>query len=194
PSLVFDSRDSPFLSHRGQRIVVTPYVAGGFLGGDTQTYGFDIEGSQYFHLPYDLILLLNGEIQGVDTWGDGRGVPIYDRLFLGGANNLRGFEFRDVSPRDVNDEPIGGRSMARTTVELTFPIVEKIRAAVFFDAGFVNAKSFDYNLDNLATDTGIGLRLDLPIGPIRIDYGFPLQKGQTNASGGRFNFNVGYQF
>lgn len=193
PSLVFDSRDSPFLSHRGQRVVFTPYVAGGFLGGDTQTFGFDLEASQYFHLPYDMILLLNGELQGVDTWGNGTFVPIYDRLFLGGANNLRGFEFRDVSPRDEKGEPIGGQSMARTTVELTVPIVEKIRAAVFFDAGFVNAGAFDYNLDSLATDTGVGLRLDLPIGPIRIDYGIPLKKAGTNG-GGRFNFNVGYQF
>ena len=83
--------------------------------------------------------------------------------------------------------------MVRTTVELTFPIVEKIRGAVFFDAGVVNADAWNYSLDNLATDTGFGLRLDLPIGPIRIDYGIPLKKAGTNG-GGRFNFNVGYQF
>ncbi|MDQ6861717.1 MAG: outer membrane protein assembly factor BamA, partial [Verrucomicrobiota bacterium] len=193
PSLVYDSRDNPFLSHKGQRFVFTPYVAGGFLGGNTQTYGFDLEGSQYFHLPYDFIFLINGEIQGVDTWGNGDRVPIFDRLFLGGANSLRGFAFRDVAPRDVKGEPIGGRSMARATAELTFPIVEKVRGAVFYDTGLVNAGAFDYNFDNIASDTGIGLRLDLPIGPIRIDYGIPLQKAGTRG-GGRFNFNVGYQF
>ncbi len=193
PSLVFDTRDNPFLTHRGQRFVFTPYVAGGFLGGNTQTYGFDLEGSQYFHLPYDMIFLLNGEIQGVDTWGDGTRVPIFDRLFLGGANTLRGFAFRDISPRDQFGQPIGGRSMARATAELTFPIVEKVRGAVFYDTGFVNAGAFDYNLDSVASDAGIGLRLDLPIGPVRIDYGIPIQKAGTNASG-RFNFNVGYQF
>ena len=106
---------------------------------------------------------------------------------------MRGFDFRDVSPRDINGEPIGGRSLARLTVEYTVPIIEKARAAVFYDTGFVNAASWDFNTNNLVSDVGIGLRLDLPIGPIRIDYGIPLQ---TNGfgDGGKFNFNVGYQF
>ena len=44
-------------------------IAGGFLGGDTQIYAFDLEGSQYFHLPKDTILLLNGEIATVEPMG-----------------------------------------------------------------------------------------------------------------------------
>jgi outer membrane protein insertion porin family len=192
-ALVFDTRDNPFLTHRGQRVVLTPFVAGGFLGGNTQIYGFDLEASQYFPLPYDLIFLLNGEIQGVDTWGSGDRVPIFDRLFLGGANNLRGFDYRDVSPKDEKGEPIGGNSLARLTAELTFPIIDKVRGAVFYDTGFVNRGAFDYSADQVASDVGVGLRLDLPIGPIRIDYGIPIQKA-GNDGGGQFNFNVGYQF
>ena len=120
-------------------------------------------------------------------------MPIFDRLYLGGGNDLRGFEFRDVGPKDINNEPIGGKSLARATVELTVPIIEKVRAAVFYDTGFVNARAFDYNLDNVASDVGLGLRLDLPIGPLRLDYGIPIQKAGTTGSG-KFNFNVGYQF
>jgi outer membrane protein insertion porin family len=81
PTLVYDTRDNPFITHTGHRIVFTPYVAGGFLGGDTQIYGFDLEGSQYFKLWYDTILLFNAEVATVDTWGSGSGVPIYNRLF-----------------------------------------------------------------------------------------------------------------
>jgi outer membrane protein insertion porin family len=193
PSFVFDNRDSTFFSHRGERLIFTPFVAGGPLGGNTQDFGFDLEGSQYFHLPYDLILLLNGEIAGVDTWGSGDRVPIYDRLFLGGANNLRGFAFRDLGPRDPSGEPLGGHSLARATIELTFPIIEKFRGAVFYDTGFVNEGAFDYNLHNVASDVGVGVRLHLPVGPMRIDYGIPIEKAGTHG-GGRFNFNVGYQF
>ncbi|MGZ5537031.1 MAG: BamA/OMP85 family outer membrane protein, partial [Chthoniobacterales bacterium] len=197
PSFIWDARDNPILTRKGTRIVFTPFVAGGFLGGDTQTYGGDLEVSQYFHLPSDLILLLNGEVASVDTWGSGNnnglGVPIYDRLFLGGSNNLRGFNFRDVGPKDVNGEPLGGQTLARWTVELTFPIIEKVRGAVFTDAGFVDPNAFDFG-GRLASDAGIGLRLDLPIGPIRIDYGFPIQTGGNNSRNGKFNFNVGYQF
>jgi len=228
-ALVWDHRDNYLLTRTGQRIAVTPYVAGGFLGGDTQIYGWDLEASQYFHGPFDTILLFNGEIAGVDTWdhpetdhvpiakntfADVPAVPIFSRLYLGGSNNLRGFDYRDLGPKDKNGEPIGGQSMARATVEFTFPIVEKARGAFFYDVGFVNADPNDFSLHNvtattippdpnrdpkfrtfynLGSDVGIGLRLNLPIGPLRLDYGIPIDKAGTSG-GGKFNFNVGYQF
>src|SRR5437868_918376 len=122
-ALVYDRRDNPFLTRTGERVTFTTYIAGGFLGGNEQIYGFDIEGSKYFHLPWDTILLINGEVAAVNNWGSGNEVRIYDRLFLGGSNNLRGFDFRDVGPRDVNGEPLGGKTLARGTVEFTFPII-----------------------------------------------------------------------
>ncbi len=227
-SLVFDRRDNPILTRKGTRVTFAPYVAGGPLGGDVQIYGGDLEASQYFHLPLDMVLLFNAEAAVVDVWDrsetntiqvqvksrnpdgtpmlDGMGnpilvpadeqisaVPIYDRLYLGGSNNLRGFAFRDVGPRDKQGQPLGGQSMARATAELTFPIIEKARGALFYDTGFVNANPYDFGTNSVASDVGFGLRLDLPIGPLRIDYGFPIQTdGRGNK--GHFNFNVGYQF
>jgi outer membrane protein assembly complex, YaeT protein len=192
-SVVFDSRDNPLLSRRGQRFTFAPFIAGGFLGGDTQVYGLDFEGSQYFHLPWDTILLINGEIATVSQWGSGNDVPIFERLYLGGSNNLRGFPFREVGPQDENGEPLGGKSMWRTTIEWTFPIIEKARGAVFYDTGFVNTSEWAFGFNHIASDIGVGLRLDLPIGPLRLDYGYPLQRDGYHG-GGRFNFNVGYQF
>lgn len=192
-TLVYDDRDNPFLTRKGERITLTTYIAGGFLGGTEQIYGFDLEGSKYFHLPWDTILLLNGEVAAIDNWGNGNRVRIYDRLFLGGSNNLRGFEFRDVGPRDKNGEPLGGKTLARATIEYTFPLIEKARGALFYDTGFVNSDAYDFGTEHLASDIGFGLRLDLPIGPLRVDYGIPLQKDGRHGSG-KFNFNVGYQF
>ena len=192
--LVFDRRDNPTLTRHGQRISITTYVAGDYLGGNTQVYGFDGEVSQYFHLPWDTILLLNHEVASVNSWGKGNEVSIFDRLFLGGSNNLRGFEFRDVGPRDSAGEPLGGRTLSRNTVEFTFPIIaEKARGAFFYDTGFVNPDPFDFGTTHLASDVGFGLRMVLPIGPLRIDYGIPIQK-DGRSGGGKFNFNVGYQF
>jgi outer membrane protein insertion porin family len=209
-SIVFDRRDNPLLTRTGQRIIFSPFISGGFLGGDVQIYGGDVEASQYFHLPWDLIILLNAEAAVVDTWDvpptilfpndkpnkpptEVSAVPIFDRLFLGGSNNLRGFAYRDVGPRDKHGEPIGGQSMARATAELTFPIVTKARGAIFYDTGFVNADPYDFSTNHVASDVGFGIRLDLPIGPLRLDYGIPIQK-DGRSSGGHFNFNVGYQF
>src|SRR5437773_3542623 len=75
--VVFDSRDNPLLSRRGRRVSFSPYIAVGFLGGDTQIYGLDLEASQYFHLPWDTILVINGEVATVSQWGNGNDVPIF---------------------------------------------------------------------------------------------------------------------
>jgi outer membrane protein insertion porin family len=216
-SVVFDRRDNPLLTRTGQRVSLSPYVAGGPLGGNDQVYGVSLEASQYFHMWWDTILLLNGEIGTVNNWGGGSDVRVFDLFFLGGSNNLRGFNYRDVSPKDFNREPIGGKSMARATVEWTFPIIVKARGAIFYDTGFVNPDAWDFGeqtqfipakprpsgstkpprvpiaYDNIASDIGVGIRLDLPIGPLRLDYGIPIQKAGTSGSG-KFNFSVGYQF
>jgi outer membrane protein insertion porin family len=192
-SIVFDARDNALLTRTGQRIALAPFVAGGFLGGDTQIYGWDLEGSQYFHLKWDTILLINGEIATVNTWGNGSEVPLFERLYLGGANNLRGFPYREVGPKDSTGEPIGGLSLARATVEWTFPLFEKARGAVFYDTGFVNADAWSFGFKHIASDVGVGIRLNLPIGPMRLDYGYPLQRDGYHG-GGHFNFSVGYQF
>lgn len=191
-SVVLDRRDNALLTHTGQRITLTPFIAGGFLGGDTQIYGWDLEGSQYFPLKWDTILLINGEVATVDTWGNGSPVPLFERLYLGGANNLRGFPFREVGP-EQQGEPIGGQSMARLTVEWTFPIVPQARGALFYDSGFVNSAPWAFGISALASDVGAGIRINLPIGPMRLDYGFPVKRDGYNG-GGHFNFSVGYQF
>jgi outer membrane protein insertion porin family len=201
--ITYDTRDSVFLTRKGERVDVSTFVSGGPIAGDIQIYGWNAEASKYFLFKWDTILTLNAQAGVVNSWGDdssGVGVPIYDKLFLGGANDMRGFRFRRVGGRGnvvdkANQEPIGGRSLARATVEYTAPVVDKVRAAVFYDAGFVNEDAYDFNSSAYNSDFGLGLRLDLPIGPVRIDYGVPL-KNDPNLSSkrGRFQFNVGYQF
>jgi outer membrane protein insertion porin family len=193
PTFLYDTRDSVYLTRHGHRFSFTPHVAGGPLGGNVQTYGFDAEGAQYFLFPYDIILTLNGEAAVIDTWGNGDRVPIFDRLFLGGADTLRGFNFRDVGPKDINGEPLGGRTLARFTIETTIKIIDRVRAAVFYDTGFIHANAYDFDTSHMASDVGVGVRLDLPIGPLKIDYGIPIQL-DNNKGGGKVQFSVGYQF
>ena len=191
--LTYDTRDSVFRTRKGERVDFQAFVAGGPLAGETDIYGFSLEGAKYFNFKWDTILTINAEIGNVTTWAGGDRVPIFDRLYLGGANNLRGFRFRDVGPKDDDGQPIGGLSLARATIEYTFPVIDKVRGALFYDVGMVGEGSYSYNGD-LNSDIGIGVRLELPIGPVRIDYGIPVQTDQYNNSGGRFQFNIGYQF
>ncbi|MEY5026278.1 MAG: outer membrane protein assembly factor BamA precursor [Verrucomicrobiota bacterium] len=196
--ITYDSRDSVFLTRKGQRVDVSAFVAGGPLAGNIKTYGWNAEASKYLLFKGDTILTLNAQAGVTDGWAADGAVPIYDRLFLGGVNDMRGFRFRHVGGtglvKDATGEPIGGKSLARATFELTVPVVDRVRAATFYDAGFVNEKAFDFTTSGYNSDYGFGVRLDLPIAPVRLDYGIPLKYDAQTSSRGRFNFNMGYQF
>lgn len=189
--LTWDSRDNLFLTRRGTFVNLSGFVTG--LGGDVENYGISLEGSQHVLLPYDFIFLFRGQLATVDTWGSGGEVPIFDRLFLGGANNLRGFNFREVGP-NVDGDYYGGNSLGYMTFELTFPIITRVRGAFFTDWGYVNESSWNFDGANYNADYGFGIRLDLPIGPIRIDYGIPFVYDSNNGPPGKIQFNIGYQF
>jgi len=202
-SLTWDTRDSLFLTRKGELLELTGFIAGGPLGGTVQDYGLSLEFSKYVPLPFDMIFLVKGQLAITNGWGGntesvdggyGNGVPIFDRLYLGGANNMRGFNFREVGPVDQYGNPIGGNSLAYITLEMTFPIISRVRGAVFTDMGFVNVDPGDFGTSNANVDAGFGLRLDLPIGPVRVDYGIPLVYDEWNGPPGKFNFNIGYQF
>jgi outer membrane protein insertion porin family len=86
--------------------------------------------------------------------------------------------------------------MAYTNAELTYPIIDRVRGAFFVDAGINNEEAFDYSFDHFSVGTGIGLRLNLPVGPLRFDLGFPVVEEQNLVDGPKieFHFDVGYQF
>jgi outer membrane protein insertion porin family len=197
--LTFDNRDNLFLTRKGTYVNLVGYLANITGEQSVGNYGISLEGSQYFSLPWDMIFLAKGQLATVDTISGGENlrnisdVPIFDRLWLGGANNLRGFQYREVGP-NVDGVYYGGNSMGFGTLELTFPIITRVRGAFFVDAGFVNVNSWDFGTADYNSDYGFGVRLDLPIGPIRIDYGIPITSDEYNGGSGQIQFNIGYQF
>jgi outer membrane protein insertion porin family len=187
--VIYDSRDDIFLPRHGLKADAGAFVT---AGGDVSVYGAEFGATKYVLLPFDTIFSLRGTFDTVDDT-DGSGVPIFEREFLGGSNNMRGFKFRDVGPKDENGEPLGGRSAAFGSAEVTVPIIKMVRGALFYDIGVVSTKSWSFSGD-VNSNWGFGVRLDLPIGPVRLDYGLPIQSDEFNDSSGRFNFNLGYQF
>jgi outer membrane protein insertion porin family len=194
-SYLYDSRDSTITPRKGEKLDVSFAFAG--LGGDVETITLSTQGSKYWNLKWDTILSLNGEVAFVDSInGD---VPIFERMFLGGGRTLRGFEFRDIGgDRDVpSGEVLGGQSLAFLTTEYTVPVIENIRAAVFYDMGFVNSGSWDISPQDVYTDIGIGIRIQLPISPVPIalDYAVPVSSPDSDADqGGQFNFYMSYEY
>lgn len=187
---VYDSRDAFIETREGWKLDVGATVAGTFLGGDVDIFGMSVQGQKYWNLKWDSILSVNGELAFVEATSGT--VPIFDRLFLGGARTLRGFDFRDVGPRDpITGEVIGGTSLGYTQLEYTVPVIDNVRLAAFYDVGFVN------NAADLYHDIGVGVRLRLPVSPVPIalDYAIPLDSPDPRADqGGRFNFSLNYQY
>ena len=184
------------LARHGHKVDLGLTYAG--LGGDVDTVSFSGQGAQYWNLKWDSILSVNGELAFVDSTNGGE-IPIFERMFLGGGRTLRGFKFRDVGPRDAGytNETYGGNSLAYVTVEYTVPIIETVRAAVFYDTGFVNKDSWDVNVNDVYSDVGVGIRLKLPISPLplALDYAVPVSTPDKEADkGGQFNFSLSSQF
>lgn len=194
-SYLYDSRDSTITPRKGEKLDVSLAVAG--LGGDVETVTFSTQASKYWNLKWDTILSLNGEVAFVDAINGN--VPIFERMFLGGGRTLRGFEFRDIGgARDVpSDEVLGGQSLAFLNTEYTVPIIETVRAAFFYDMGFVNTGSWDIGPDDVYSDVGMGIRIQLPISPVplALDYAVPVSSPDSAADkGGQFNFYLSYEY
>lgn len=194
---IYDSRDSNVLPRSGEKLDIGLTLAGGVIGGDVDTITFSAQGQKHWNLWWDSILSVNGELAFVDSVNSGR-VPIFERMFLGGLRTLRGFEFRDIGPRDpVTREVVGGQSLGFLSTEYTVPVIENVRAAVFYDMGFVNGGSWDIDVSNLYSDVGVGVRLKLPISPLplSLDYAIPVKSPDARADkGGQFNFSLQSNF
>jgi outer membrane protein insertion porin family len=123
------------------------------------------------------------------------GVPIEERFFNGGADTVRSYAERELGPRDENDNPYGGLARSIFNLEYQYPIVGDLTGAVFFDAGGLGVSPFS----NLSTAIGLGLRYNLPVGPLRVDYGLnPAPRfnpaSQTRDALGAFHLSFGFAF
>lgn len=195
---LYDSRDSTVQTRSGHKFDIGATLAGGAIGGDVDTFTFSAQGQKYWNLRWDTIFSINGELAFVDSV-NGDEIPIFERMFLGGGRTLRGFEFRDVGPRDADytNEVFGGNSLGYVSLEYTVPIIESVRAAVFYDAGFVNVDSWDISPSDIYSDVGVGIRLKLPISPLplALDYAIPVSSPDKEADkGGQFNFSLQYSY
>jgi len=190
-----DTRDSVAFPHRGAVSNVSAQFAG--LGGEADFVKLEAMGSQYF-VPIESfpehVIRVAGSAGVGRAYGNSSDIPMSERFFLGGGDSIRGFEYRDVGPRDSNNQPIGGDAMIAGSVEYTFPLISKIRGAAFFDMGNVYETPSDF-MDGIVASVGMGVRLNLHVGPIKLDYGIPIITDQwTEGENGAFSFNVGTIF
>jgi outer membrane protein assembly complex, YaeT protein len=208
--LLRDTRDRIFNTTRGNRIELGTELAGGAFGGETDYYRVELRAAQYYNTFETLnqVFSLIGRAGVIDAYGDSSTVPYFDRMFLGGPSTLRGFEFREVGPKDnvgapasggqpavpPTREPIGGNSYAMGSLEYTFEVVNPLRLAVFYDIGFVNVDAWDFNTSGYNDNFGFGIRLMVGGAPLSLDFGIPITSDPYNDDGMQFNFSFGTRF
>lgn len=172
-----DTRNSPFDPDKGQYLSLEGSIAATALGGNSQYVRFLGLYERYQHLPkYESLVYAAAVKFGLaDPYGSSVRLPISERFFAGGAKTLRGFRFEQAGPRDPDtNQPVGGNVLLVINNELRFPLYWRFGGAVFSDTGnvFRNLKNFD--LSKITQTIGAGLRLDTPVGPVRIDIGYLL--------------------
>ena len=194
--LLRDVRDKIVNTTQGNRLQVLAQVAGGPLGGSNDYYSLEVRGSQFipvFRTQTQVLgLIARGGV--IQHYGKSADVPYYDHFFLGGSEDLRGFEERDVGPKDSLNEPLGGKTYGMFTAEYSLDIVKPVRFAIFYDAGFVNTNAYDFNPSGYNDDFGVGIRLFVAGAPLSLDFGIPLTGDKTNKKGNQFNFSFGTRF
>lgn len=193
----FDTRNRVMYASRGQHHTLYSEFAG--LGGDLEFWKVELDTNFYFTpIPAweNVTLRTSAQAGIVEEYGDSDHVPVYERFFLGGPRTLRGFDYREVSPRDQYGDEVGGKFMWMGQAEVLIPVVEMIKFAVFADVGNVYPSLDDAEWGEFSADVGIGLRLNLPIGPLSFDYAFPVKtdKNTSDNDNPEFQFSIGGVF
>jgi outer membrane protein insertion porin family len=189
PSIVRDSRDNYLDPRRGSRNSLYTTFAG--LGGTNKFIKGEIDSAWYFPIGSSSVMV-RGRF-GYAT-GIGEELPLYERFYVGGIYTVRGLGYGEAGPRDIEtDDPIGGTTELIFNLEYIFPLLSeiKLKGVVFADAGN-SYESFIY-FPELRYTTGAGVRWISPVGPIRLEWGYNIDRKPGEQSG-RFEFAFGTFF
>jgi outer membrane protein insertion porin family len=194
-----DSRDRIFNPTEGSDNSITVKHAGTPFGGDIGFTKYVADSGWYFPLFWGTVGLLHGRTGYIHDDSVGK-VPTWERFYLGGMDSVRGYDWRDISPRDpVTGDEIGGNKMVLFNVELIVPIVRKagLMGVLFYDTGNAYDNGEDIDLSDLRESIGFGFRWYSPIGPMRLEYGYILEtdpRGDGEGGEGRWEFTMGMAF
>lgn len=193
-SFTNDTRNDPFDTRSGTYMEWGNEIAGAFLKG-TNTFVRSVLRTRYFsRLSNETVLGSAFEIGWMDYFGSSREIPLNERFYAGGPNSIRSFDYQKVGPLDENGNPRGGQfQIIWNVVELRQSIYKFIGGVLFADAGGVWQRINSFRLNDIRFAIGAGLRVNTPIGIIRLDYGFNPDKRGGEPRGNLY-FSLGQTF
>ena len=198
-----DTRDNALSPTKGDYESFSLEYAGNGLGGDNDFVRLIGNARYYLPLPLKTVLKANVRVGWIKSLNDDP-IPLFERFFTGGINSLRGYELRAIGPRvqipgsatGADEEFVyGGNKLFVFNLEYEFPIYPSagFRGVVFFDAGNAYSEHEDLNPIKVRTNVGVGFRWVSPFGPLRFEWGFPLNR-RPGEDRSVFNFTIGSSF
>ncbi|HAK88285.1 MAG TPA: outer membrane protein assembly factor BamA [Nitrospiraceae bacterium] len=186
-----DTRDNYLDPLKGSKNTAIVTFAG--LGGTNAFLKGILESGWYFPV-FDVTTIHLRGMAGYATGLFDKKLPIYERYYIGGIHTLRGLGYGQAGPKDVNGESLGGEKALNVNAEYIFPIVAelKLKGLVFFDAGRAYGSGETLGSD-LRYSTGTGIRWVSPMGPIRVEWGYNLDK-KAGESASKVEFTFGSFF
>lgn len=185
PGIVFDTRDNFLWPTKGTKCVFYVECAGDFLGGDNSYLKYYGEASKYLKIDNKTIIAFRLRGGYIDPIEGEEEIPISDRFFLGGAESMRGFDYRGITPRLLYDDKInheivelavGGNVMVNFNFEIRRRLYKWLYGIIFLDGGAVWENSDKIEAEELRYSSGPALVFRLPVGYFQLGYGIPLKK------------------
>jgi outer membrane protein insertion porin family len=196
-TLLRDTRNRITFTSRGDRFSFSNQVSGSIFGGDVDNWRTELRIGKWiptFSLMEQSfsVLLRAGSIT---TIKDDQIIRPSERFYLGGPDDLRGFDYRKVGPKSKAGAIIGGRSYGMVSMQYGFQVTPQFQFVTFYDWGFVNEEDFNFGMENYNDNIGLGIRILVMGAPMRLDYGIPLTTDEFNdGDGGQFHFTFGTRF
>ncbi len=188
-----DYRDSKVLPTKGWNAEF-PIEIGAAMGEVSTTYvKSELIGAWRRPVGEDAQLALGARAGFLMASGNANDFPIDLRFFLGGPRSVRSYAEREMGPRSPSGYPLGGEAYWVANAEYIHSIAGPVKLVGFVDAGSLSRK-FD-GLGSATPDVaaGLGIRFDLPVGPVRLEYGHNLTRDGGEPSGA-FHFAIGVAF
>lgn len=195
PSFVHNTVDNPYTPRSGVKYTTTFQVAGGVLGGTVNFYRPDVEAIVYVPHTRKTALGLRAEVAYIRPFGGTDKLPLYQRFFLGGETQIRGYNIRTVGPIDEENRALGGNKFALFNAEYYVDVGGPLRLLLFFDAGQSFLEGERINPRKFRTSTGAELRFTMPVlnVPFRLIYAINPHRDDFQPRS-TFKFAVGTTF
>ncbi|MGH7871710.1 MAG: outer membrane protein assembly factor BamA [Candidatus Binatia bacterium] len=191
--LVWNTADDPFNPKKGEVVAFTFDQAGAIWAGQYSFYKITAEAKKYLEIGWQTIFASRLKLGLADAIGSNKNLPLFERFYSGGEKSVRGYGRRRLGPLSASNDPLGGLSLIEGSLELRRPIWKELNGALFVDFGQVSTRRFDIPVDNLQFSSGFGVSYSTPVGPLRLDIGFPFKPPRGDKPW-QIHFSIGAYF